>query len=252
MTWTEDDSELFIDEGRYFVPEREAQIATICAAIPPLSGAGHIVELCSGEGLLTRALLERFPEARLHALDGSPKMLEATRRTAGELAERLETREFDLAARHWRALEFQAHAVVSSLAVHHLDGAGKQALFQDIFAMLAPGGVFVLADLIEPTRAESRHIAAAAWDEAVRAQALALDGNLAAFARFQAETWNYYSDPAPDPIDQPSPLYDMLKWLEQAGFARIDVHYLKAGHAILSAVRASPSLGPSQITRSLP
>jgi tRNA (cmo5U34)-methyltransferase len=105
--------------------------------------------------------LERFPEARLHAFDGSPKMLEATRRTAGEHAGRLETHAFDLAARDWRALDFEAHAVVSSLAVHHLDGPGKQALFQDIFAILAPGGAFVLADLVEPARAESQDIAAA-------------------------------------------------------------------------------------------
>jgi tRNA (cmo5U34)-methyltransferase len=241
MTWSEDDSAHFIDEGKYFVPEREAQIATICAAIPPLEvagGAGQIVELCSGEGLLTRALLERFPEARLHAFDGSPKMLEATRRTAGEHAGRLETHAFDLAARDWRALDFEAHAVVSSLAVHHLDGAGKQALFQDIFAILAPGGAFVLADLVEPARAESQDIAAAAWDEAVKERALQLDGNLGAFQRFQSENWNYYSDPEPDPVDQPSALFDMLTWLDQAGFAEIDVHYLKAGHAILSAVRA--------------
>ncbi|MDX1574790.1 MAG: class I SAM-dependent methyltransferase [Kiloniellales bacterium] len=241
MTWSEDDSALFIDEGKYFVPERETQIATICAAIPPLGeagGAGHIVELCSGEGLLTRALLERFPEARLHAFDGSPRMLEATRRTAGELAERLETHAFDLAARDWRTLEFDAHAVVTSLAVHHLDGAGKQVLFKDVFALLAPGGVFVLADLVEPARPAGQAIAAAAWDEAVKQRALQLDGNMAAFERFQAEAWNYYSDPEPDPVDQPSALFDLLKWLEQAGFAEIDVHYLKAGHAIISGVRA--------------
>jgi len=238
MSWTEGDSAHFIDEGKYFVPEREAQIATICAAVPPLAGAGHIVELCSGEGLLTRALLERFPEATLHAFDGSPKMLEATRRTAGDLAARLETQRFDLAAGDWRALGFEAHAVASSLAVHHLDGVGKRALFQDIFAMLAPGGVFVLADLVEPAREGGEVIAAEAWDEAVKARALQLDGDLKAFERFQAESWNYYSDPEPDPVDQPSPLFDMLKWLEQAGFADIDVHYLKAGHAILSGMRA--------------
>lgn len=236
MSWTEDDAAHFIDEGKYFVPERAAQIATICAAIPPLAGAGHIVELCSGEGLLTRALLERFAEATLHAFDGSPKMLETTRRTAGELAARLETHEFDLAAPDWRALPFRAHAVVSSLAVHHLDGAGKQALFKDVFALLAPGGVFVLADLVEPARAAGQVIAAEAWDQAVKARALQLDGDLAAFERFQAENWNLYSDPEPDPIDQPSPLFDQLKWLEAAGFGDIDVHYMKAGHAILSGV----------------
>lgn len=240
MTWSEDDSALFIDEGKYFVPEREVQIATICAAVPPLAeagGAGHIVELCSGEGLLTRALLERFPGARVHAFDGSPKMLAATRQTAGEHAGRLETHQFDLAARDWRSLDFEAHAAVSSLAVHHLDGPGKRALFKDVFAILAPGGAFVLADLIEPARAESQTIAAAAWDEAVKARALQLDGNLAAFDRFQAEAWNHYSAPEPDPVDQPSPLFDLLKWLEQAGFVQIDVHYLKAGHAIMSGVR---------------
>lgn len=237
MSWTEDDSQLFIDEGAYFVPERETQIATVCAAIAPLDGPGHIVELCCGEGLLSRALLERFPAATVHAFDGSPRMLEAARRTAGELAGRLETRQFDLAATDWRALPFRAHAVVSSLAVHHLDGPGKEALFADVFAMLAPGGVFVLADLVEPARAAGRAIAAHAWDEAVKARALARDGGLAAFERFRAERWNYYGDPEPDPVDQPSPLFDKLKWLEAAGFAALDVHYLKAGHAILSGVR---------------
>ncbi len=238
MSWTEDDSRLFIDEGAYFVPEREVQIATVSAAIPPLDGPGHIVELCCGEGLLSRALLARFPGATVHAFDGSPRMLEAARRTAGDLAARLETRHFDLAAKDWRTPPFRAHAVVSSLAVHHLDAAGKQALFRDVFAMLAPGGVFVLADLIAPTRAAGQAIAAEAWDEAVKARALALDGDLAAFERFRAENWNFYRDPEPDPVDQPSPLYDQLKWLEAAGFAALDVHYLKAGHAILSGVRA--------------
>ena len=241
MTWTEDDSALFIDEGKYFVPERETQIATVCAAVPPLAkdgGPGHIVELCSGEGLLTRALLERFPEATLHAYDGSPKMLEATRRTAGEHAGRLETHQFDLAAKDWRSPGFAAHAVVSSLAVHHLDGPGKQALFQDIFALLAPGGAFVLADLVEAARAESQAIAAAAWDEAVKARALELDGHLEAFERFRAEAWNYYDDPEADPVDQPSRLFDLLRWLDEAGFEGIDVHYLKAGHAIMSGIKA--------------
>ena len=43
MSWTEDDSAHFIDEGKYFVPEREAQIATICAAIPPIAYNGESI-----------------------------------------------------------------------------------------------------------------------------------------------------------------------------------------------------------------
>src|ERR671937_534457 len=44
--------------------------------------------------------------------------------------------------------------VVSSLAVHHLDAAGKADLFRRIAAVLAPGGSFVLADVVVPERPE--------------------------------------------------------------------------------------------------
>ena len=237
MGWTEANSDLFIDEGDIFVPDRERQIGIICDLVPPLEGSGHIVELCCGAGLLTRALLERFPSATLHAFDGSPTMLASTTETAGDLAARLETRRFDLAAADWRTLPFRAHAVVSSLAVHHLDGAEKQALFADLAGMIAPGGVFVLADLVAPVSPRGTEIAARAWDEAVKERALQRDGSLGAFERFRQENWNFYADPDPDPDDKPSSLLDQMKWLEAAGFVSVDLHWMRAGHAIFSAAR---------------
>ena len=33
MSWSEDDSQPVIVEGAYFVPERETQIAAVCAAL---------------------------------------------------------------------------------------------------------------------------------------------------------------------------------------------------------------------------
>jgi tRNA (cmo5U34)-methyltransferase len=44
--------------------------------------------------------------------------------------------------------------VVSTLAVHHLDAAGKADLFARVAAALAPGGRFVLADVVVPERPE--------------------------------------------------------------------------------------------------
>jgi tRNA (cmo5U34)-methyltransferase len=40
--------------------------------------------------------------------------------------------------------------VVSALAVHHIDGAGKADLFARIAARLPPGGRFVLGDVVVP------------------------------------------------------------------------------------------------------
>ena len=103
--------------------------------------------------------------------------------------------------------------------------------------MIRPGGVFVLADLVAPVRAPGVGIAARSWDEAVRQRALRLDGTLDAFDRFRWQNWNFFADPDPDPMDQPSTLIDQMKWLEAAGFESVDVHWMRAGHAVLSAVK---------------
>jgi hypothetical protein len=41
-----------------------------------------------------------------------------------------------------------------------------------------------------------------------------------------------YRYPDQDGIDKPSRLLDQLKWLEQAGFADVDVFWMQAGHAL--------------------
>jgi len=74
-SWSEADSAIFLDRGKYYVPEREIQIEVISGLLESQPPAMRIVELCPGEGWLTRALLERFAEARVLALDGSPAML---------------------------------------------------------------------------------------------------------------------------------------------------------------------------------
>ena len=117
MSWSEADSKLFIDEGDYFVPERALQIRIVCELIPPAAGPVHIVELCCGEGLLTRALLMRFPHATIHAYDGSPAMLESTRKAAKDHLARLETHRFDLAAEARAAVARLDEALEMSQAV---------------------------------------------------------------------------------------------------------------------------------------
>ena len=44
----------------------------------------------------------------------------------------------------------QFDLVVSALAVHHLKGEDKADLFRRVAGVLAPGGHFVLADVVEP------------------------------------------------------------------------------------------------------
>jgi len=232
--WAENNSQDFIDYGKYFVPDREIQINCICEVIPPPSEPTYILDLCCGEGLLTRALLDKFPESHVYGLDGSPKMIAHIEQSLVDYGDRFKAKQFDLAASDWREFSFPVHAVVSSLAIHHLDSAEKQTLFKDIASTLAPGGSFIIADLTEPMDRFGRKFAGDTWDEVVRQQSLDLDGDLKGYDSFCELGWNHYAQPEPDPdsIDKPSSVFDQLKWLEQAGFTNVDVFWMKAGHAI--------------------
>jgi tRNA (cmo5U34)-methyltransferase len=108
--------------------------------------AERILDLGAGTGETAARCLEAHPSARIVALDASPEMLEVASALLGDRAElRLGRLEQDLP-------EGPFELVVSALAVHHLDGEGKADLFRRIRDRLAPGGRFVLADVIVPMR----------------------------------------------------------------------------------------------------
>jgi tRNA (cmo5U34)-methyltransferase len=239
-TWSEDDSQHFIDYGAYFVPEREVQIDTIVSVIPPADGPVHMVELCSGEGLLAEALATRFKNAAVHAYDGSEAMLASTAAKLAAHGDGHTTHLFEIADTSWRRFDWPLHAVVSSLAIHHLDGPGKAQLFKDIAAALEPGGAFVICDIVEAQTPEAQALWVRHWDDGVRGRSLELDGNEKMLDFFREDGWNYYVDPDADPVDMPSPLVDQLGWLADAGFEHVDVHWLKAGHAIFSGRKPKP------------
>lgn len=105
--------------------------------------ARTILELGVGTGETARRVLALHPGARLVGVDRQEDMLSRARELfpdadlrVGRLEEPLPDGPFDL--------------VVTALAVHHLDAAGKRDLFERVAAALRPGGTFVLADVVIP------------------------------------------------------------------------------------------------------
>jgi tRNA (cmo5U34)-methyltransferase len=129
-------------------------------------------------------------------------------------------------------------AIVTSLCVHHLDGDGKRRLFRDLHLALVEGGALLIADLVAPASAPAQRLLAASWDARARTQSLAATGSDAGFRRFQETEWNLYRHP--DPVDIPSPLFDQLQWLAEAGYAGVDAFWMDAGHAIYGGYRDQP------------
>jgi tRNA (cmo5U34)-methyltransferase len=235
--WAASATPVFLEHAGLFVPGRELQIETICDLIPDAPAGALVVELCCGEGLLAHALLLRHPNCRILALDGSPGMLARASERLAEFGSRVELREFDLVDTGWRRFAQPLHAVVSSLTIHHLDREQKQGLFRDVAAALAPGGAFIIADLVQPRGRLGVKVAARQWDDAVRERSLRERGDLSGLVKFRELNWNDFSSSEPSPIDKPSSLLDQLLWLEAAGLAEVDVYWMKAGHAIFGGRR---------------
>ncbi|MDQ3696896.1 MAG: class I SAM-dependent methyltransferase [Gemmatimonadota bacterium] len=247
--WQEPDSRSFLDYGRYFVPHRDAQISMICDLIPNAIGPWHALELGCGEGLLAREILDRFPACHVHALDASPAMLARATATLADYGGRFTAEPADLAVPGWRTPPWPVHAVVSSLALHHLNGAGKARLFSDVARCLSPGGVLIIADVVRPGGEMGRRMAERRWDQAVRERARTLDGNLEAYRQFREGGWNMYSMLDADPIDKPSTLLEQLRWLGEAGFAAVDVFWMEAGHAIFGGAKPAEEGGGGDSAR---
>jgi tRNA (cmo5U34)-methyltransferase len=136
--------------------------------------AGSILELGVGTGETASVVLAVHPAARLVGIDESESMLAVARdRFPGadlrvqRLEDPLPPGSYDL--------------VISALAVHHLDAAGKADLFRRVHAQLRPGGRFVLADVVTP-----------------------------------GDPRDMVTPISPD-YDMPSPVADQLGWLRQAG-----------------------------------
>jgi tRNA (cmo5U34)-methyltransferase len=138
------DPDSYLELMRAEVPQYERLQEEVAAAT---AGADvrRVLELGTGTGETARRVLALHPQAALLGLDESAGMLEAARAALGparvrlvegRLQDPLPDGPFDL--------------VVSCLAVHHLDGDGKADLFGRIAAALAPGGRFVLGDVIVP------------------------------------------------------------------------------------------------------
>ncbi len=230
--WNEDTTKEFIDYGQYFIPDRKHQMQWLVGLLADLTQPATYVELCCGEGLLSELLLESYPQSKVYAYDGSEAMLQRAQQRLSRFGDRFQWELFDLATTSWRTPGFPVHAVLSSLAIHHLLPDQKKVLYQDIYQLLAPGGLLIIADLVEVVDQAAKRVAADEWDEAVRARSLALDGTNHKFDFFVRENWNTHRYLDPEDIDKPSPLFDQLKWLEGAGFVGVDAYWIYSGHAI--------------------
>ncbi len=181
-----------------------------------------MLDLGAGTGLLAALVAERHPRARFTLVDVAGEMLaQARARFAGEPGERFRFVHADFGA----LAELGRHdAVVSALAIHHLEGPAKQRLFAAIHRALAPGGVFVNADQVAGETPGEDAAQRASWEAEARALG-SDDAELAAAKERMRE-------------DRPSTVSEQLRWLAEAGFGAPACVFRHGMFAVFAAQRA--------------
>lgn len=173
------------------IPHRGVAEQLLLEALPET--VERFVDLGTGDGRLIALVRERHRDAAAVGVDSSEPMLErAASRFAGEAL--VELIEHDLADP--LPARARVDAVVSGLAIHHLEDDRKQALFSEVHEMLRPGGVFVNLDLVCSPTAELHE-------------------------RFRRAIGRVRDDPS----DRLAGLCEQLEWLGEAGFAHADCHF---------------------------
>jgi SAM-dependent methyltransferase len=186
-------------------PRRLEGESVLLAHVP--RDAGRILDLGTGDGRLLAMLRADRPGMHGVGLDFSAPMLAAAReRFAGD--PRVELVEHDL-SRPLPALG-RFDAVVSSMAIHHLEHKRKRELYEEVVGLLEPGGVFAnFEHVASPTR--RLHLAFyAAIDEPLEAE---------------------------DPSDRLLDVETQLGWLRAAGFDDVDCYWKWLEMALLIGVR---------------
>jgi tRNA (cmo5U34)-methyltransferase len=134
------DPDAYLEMVRAEVPDYDRLQDEVARATDGID-ARRVLELGTGSGVTSRRVLARHPHAHLTGVDSSEHMLAAADLPGADLRlqdlrDPLPEGPFDL--------------VFSALAIHHLHAAAKADLFARVAAVLAPGGRFVMADVIVP------------------------------------------------------------------------------------------------------
>ena len=224
----------FLDERSLLIPDRERQLEVLlrCLRFAPRAPR-RVLDLGCGDAILLATVLEAFPEATGIALDFSPLMLEQARARLARFGARARIVEADLGTSAWpTSLNEPFDAIISGFAIHHLADARKRALYQEIWNLLAEGGMFLNAEHVASSSSRGEEIFNDAMAEHLF-QRRRERGEAVTFEHVKRDLLE-----RPDRAANSLALVeDQCAWLRELGFREVDCYWKYFELAIFGGMR---------------
>ena len=229
-------AENFLEVVRGGIPLAAEQIDVLLRVVrASIGGVRKFLDIGCGDGILARAILAEHPGSHGLLLDYSPVMVESARGKMSAESGRVRFVVGDFSSPAW-VDAVRDHGpfdlVVSGFAIHHQPDRRKQRLYEEVFELLEPGGLFLNLEHV----ASKAAIGTGVFEE------LFLD-SLWAYHRAQggtksrdelAEQQAVLDDSEENllaPVDQ------QCAWLGKAGFVEVDCFFKVLELALFGGVK---------------
>lgn len=203
----EEEAEVFDGLIRTLIPFYEDMIDALVLALPFHEKEKiKVLDLGCGTGNISIKVKERFPNAQITCVDMAENMIKMAKSKLSSY----DNIQFKIA--DFRDLNFREEydAVISSLALHHLQDHEKRPFYDDIKMFLKKGGVFYNADNVLGSSFHLNQLYMDKWIEFMLNSHTQEEIDSVWLPKHREE-------------DFPAPLMDHIHWLEDAGFEEVDV-----------------------------
>ena len=222
---SEDLRKRYLDNVRSAIPLADYQIETMLAIIGKVElEVRAFLDLGCGDGILGRAILSQYPEATGVFLDFSDAMIEAAHQKVPKPNGRLFFVTEDFGRPSWTESvsgygEF--NVIVSGLSIHHQEDERKREIYEEIFNILAPGGVFLNLERVASPSPFLEHLHDEFFIDSVYRYHHSLDPTKTR----EEIALDHYNSPLRK-ANILAPVDTQCSWLREIGFKEVDC-YLK-------------------------
>lgn len=218
---TEAVTKTFLEGVRGAIPLAAEQIDVMLRIIQSNNPkVDNFLDLGCGDGILGRAILAQYPDAKGVFVDFSEPMLQAAKSKLINEQHRIKFFSKDFGTKEWINnvdSNNKFDVVVSGFAIHHQPDIRKKEIYQEIYGLLKPGGIFLNLE----------HISSLSeWSERINSE-LFIDA-LYAFHQKKGShqskdeiAQNYYNR-ADKGANILAPVEVQCSWLRELGFIYVD------------------------------